>query len=91
MRVSALNYLSWAERSKTFDAIAAFGSTGATLTGDGDPELVGGSFVTASVFRVLRVAPIVGRTLQPEDEQRDSSRVVVLSEALWLSRFGGDQ
>ncbi len=90
IRVSALNYLSWAERSKSFEAIAAFGSTALTLTDDGDPELLGGSVVTASLFDVLRVPPIVGRTLQPEDEQRASSRVVVLSEALWRARFGGD-
>jgi predicted permease len=90
MRASALNYLSWAERSKRFDAIAAFGSTAATLTGDGDPELLGGSFVTTSLFDELRVPPIVGRTLRPEDEQRASSRVVVLSETLWRTRFGGD-
>ena len=90
MRASALNYLSWAERSKSFDAIAAFGSTAATLADDGDPELLGGSFVTASLFDVLRVPPIVGRTLRPEDEQLASSRVVVLSEPLWRTRFGGN-
>jgi predicted permease len=90
MRASALNYLSWAERSKSFDAIAAFNGTAATLTDNGDPELLGGSFVAPSLFRVLRVAPILGRTLQPEDEQQAAARVVVLSEALWRSRFGGD-
>src|SRR5262245_17217933 len=91
MRVSSLNYLSWAERSKSFDAIGAFGSTGLTLTDDRDPALLSGSFVTASLFQVLRVAPIAGRTLQPDDEQRAAARVVLLSEALWRSRFGGDQ
>jgi predicted permease len=91
IRASALNYLSWAERSKSFDALAAFGSIGLTLTGNGDPELVGGSAVTASLFEVLRVTPIVGRTLQPEDERREGSRVAVLGEHLWRSRFGGDR
>jgi putative ABC transport system permease protein len=90
MRASALNYLSWSERSQSFDAIAAFGSTGLTLTDDGDPEMLGGSVVTASLFKVLRVAPIVGRTLQPDDEQRASPPVVVISERLWRTRFGGD-
>jgi putative ABC transport system permease protein len=89
-RVSALNYLSWAERSKSFEAIATFRNTNLTVTDDGDPELLNGSFVTASLFHVLRVPPIIGRTLQPEDEQPASSRVVVLSEPLWRSRFGGD-
>ena len=91
MRVSALNYLSWAERAKSFDAIAAFQGTGLTLTDEGDPELLSGSVVTASLFDVLRVPPIVGRTLRREDEARGSSRVVVLSEPLWRARFGGDR
>ena len=56
-RVSALNYLSWGERSKSFEAIAAFGSSGVTATDDRDPELLSASLVTASFFRVLRVAP----------------------------------
>jgi putative ABC transport system permease protein len=90
MRVSALNYLSWAERARSLDAIAAVGSAGFTLTDGGDPELVGGSVVTASLFRVLGVPPIVGRTMQPDDEHRGGPRVVVLSESLWRRRFGGD-
>jgi predicted permease len=90
MRVSALNYLSWAEHSKSFKAIAAFGSIGRTLTGDGEPELLGGTVVTASLFHVLGVPPIVGRPLQPEDEHRASPRVVILGEPLWQRRFGGD-
>src|SRR4029453_7881592 len=90
-RVSALNYLSWVERSQRFEAIAAFRNGTLTLTGDGDPELLNGGFVTASLFRVLRVPTSVGRPLQPDDERRGSARVVVLGESLWRSRFGGDR
>ena len=91
MRVSALNYLSWAERSTSFETIAAFRSTTRTLTGQGDPELLNGSLVTASLFRVMRVPPIAGRPLRPEDEQLASPPVVVLSEPFWRSRFDGDR
>jgi putative ABC transport system permease protein len=94
MRVSALNYLSWSERAKSFDAIAAFGGAGMTLTddaGDADPESLGGSIVTASLFAVLRVPPILGRALRPEDELPAAARVVVLGETFWRSRFGGDE
>jgi putative ABC transport system permease protein len=90
-RVSALNYLSWAERSQRFEAIAAFNGAGLTLTDAGDPELVSAGVVTASLFRVLGVAPLAGRALLPEDEHLGSPRVVVLSESMWRSRFGGDR
>jgi putative ABC transport system permease protein len=89
-RASALNYLSWSERSQRLDAIGAFQSVGVTLTDDGDPDLLRGSLVTASLFQVLGVKPIIGQTLQPEDEQPASPRVVVISESLWRSRFGGN-
>jgi putative ABC transport system permease protein len=89
-RASALNYLSWAERSRSVEAIGAFGSAGVTLTDSGDPEMLRGSVVTASLFSVLGVRPILGRTLQPEDERRAAARVVVLGESLWGSRFGRD-
>jgi putative ABC transport system permease protein len=90
MRASALNYLSWAERSQRLEALGAFNGIAPTLTGDGDPERLSGSVVTSSLFHVLRIPPLLGRTLQPADEQRGSARVVVLSESLWRSRFGGD-
>lgn len=89
-RASALNYLSWAERSRSVEAIGAFGSASLTLTDGGDPEMLRGSVVTSSLFSVLRVRPLLGRTLQPEDEQRAAARVVVLGESLWGSRFGRD-
>jgi putative ABC transport system permease protein len=89
-RASALNYRSWTERARHFEAIGAFRSDGLTMTDAGDPELLNGNFVTASLFNVLRVPPLMGRTLQPEDEQRAGARVVVLGESLWRSRFGSD-
>jgi putative ABC transport system permease protein len=91
LRASALNYLSWAERSRSLAAIAAFGGSAFTMTGDGDAESLRASVVTTSLFRVLALSPILGRALQPEDEQPGSPRVVALGESLWRSRFGGDQ
>src|ERR671925_1630833 len=67
-RVSLLNYLSWIERAQSFDALAAFTGSDFTLTDHGDPERLLGSAVTASLFEVLGIAPIVGRALTAEDE-----------------------
>lgn len=88
-RVSALNYLSWVERSQSFETIGAFNGTALTLTGRGDAERLEGTFVTASFFDVLRVNPLFGRTLRVQDEQHGNNRVVVLSEPFWR-RLGGD-
>jgi putative ABC transport system permease protein len=87
-RVSALNYLSWAERSRSFDALAAFGGVTVNLTGEGDPERLIGTAVTRSMFRVLGLQPIAGRPLRDDDERPGGDRVALLSEAFWQRRFG---
>ena len=47
--------------------------------------------VTASFFRVLGVAPMLGRTFLPEEEEAGRDRVVVLSYGLWTRRYGADR
>ncbi len=89
LRVSALNYLSWAERATSLEALAAFNGTGANLTDHGAPERLLGTAVTASMFDVLGVPPLAGRGFRPEDERPGAHRVVVLAESLWRRRFGG--
>jgi predicted permease len=89
-RVSALNYLSWAERTRSFEALAAFSSGSITLTDHDDPERLTSSAITASMFRVLGLAPIAGRPLGVDDERVGNNRVALLAEPLWRRRFGGD-
>ena len=89
-RVSALNYLSWAERATGFEALGVFSSFTATLTDHGEPESVPAGAATASMFQVLGLSPIVGRAFQAPDERVGAERVVVLGESVWRRRFGGD-
>jgi hypothetical protein len=89
-RVSLLNYLSWVERAQSFDALAAFNGRDFTLTEHGDPERIFGSAVTASMFKVLGIAPIVGRSLTAEDEDPRAAPVALLAESLWSRAFGKD-
>ena len=89
-RVSLLNYLSWVERARSFDALAAFNGRDFTLTERGDPERILGSAVTASLFKVLGLAPILGRPLSGGDEQPGAPPVALLAESLWVRAFGGD-
>ena len=46
--------------------------------------------VTPSFFRLLRVAPALGRTFTDEEGEIGNEKKVVLSYALWQSQFGGD-
>jgi len=89
-RVSTLNYLSWAERATSMEALAAFGSAGFTLTDHGEPERLSGGAITASMFSVLGLPPLAGRGFRTEDERPGAQRVALIAEALWRRRFGGD-
>jgi putative ABC transport system permease protein len=89
-RASTLNYLSWAERATSTEALAAFGSAAVTITDHGEPERLSGGAITASMFSVLGLPPLAGRGFRAEDERPGAPRVAVIAEALWQRRFGGD-
>jgi putative ABC transport system permease protein len=88
--VSPGNYLAWRDRTTAFSAIAAWTGYGATLdTGSGDAERVVSQRVTANLFPLLGVSPVLGRGLTAEDDAADTPDVVVLSYGAWQRRFGG--
>jgi putative ABC transport system permease protein len=90
--VSPLNLLDWNERNRTFESMAGFipGVGGMVMSGaDGTAETVPRQWVTAGIFDVLGIKPIVGRTLLPSDDSQRAN-VAVLSEAFWRTRFNGD-
>jgi predicted permease len=85
------NFSEWRTRNQVFTHMAAtsFGGSFA-LTGQGNPEKLGGRAVTANLFSVLGVSPTLGRDFLPEDDVPGAPPVVILSHGLWLRRFGAD-
>jgi predicted permease len=81
------------EREQTvFTGIAAHRVFEAGFTGDGAPAVRGrGMLVNDAYFRVLQLAPALGRLIGPQDEPEvGESAVVVLSYDYWLNAFGAD-
>jgi putative ABC transport system permease protein len=87
---SALNYLSWQERTRTFEQLAAVQFTTFTLTGTGDPETYTGFAITSSLMPMLGIRPLAGRGFGPDDDKIGAAPVALISESLWRRRFGGD-
>jgi putative ABC transport system permease protein len=81
------NVSEWRNQSESFEELAVFDPTSVTLTGEAEPEMVESSRSTASLFSVLGVPPLLGRTFTA-DEEETKARVVVLSHGLWQRRFG---
>jgi putative ABC transport system permease protein len=69
---------------------ALFSGTSLNLAADGQPERVGGTQVTPSLFPLLKTAPAIGRTFTDDEAKIGAAKTVVLSDALWRNRFGGD-
>jgi putative ABC transport system permease protein len=87
---SYLNFVDWRDQSHAFEQMVAYGEGTATLTGIGTPEQIEGATISASVFPMLGVNPILGRTFTSDEEQPGKTHVVVISEGLWRRRFGAD-
>ena len=60
------------------------------ISEDGRAAPVQGAEVTASTFAILRVPPLLGRTLIPADEVIGAPNVVVIGYDLWQARLAGD-
>ena len=89
--ISPPDFLDYRERNDVFESFAAQRLVGtSTLTGEGEPERVSSTDVTANFFSTLGVAPIRGRVFAPAEEQGGGHDVVVISYGLWQRRFGGD-
>src|SRR3954471_6214752 len=86
---SAANFLDWQKQNTLFESMAAFAERSFNLTGVGEPERLEGRRVSANLFDLLGVRPIVGRNFVP-DEDKPGTRVALLNESLWRRRFGSD-
>src|SRR5580658_279644 len=85
------NFADWKARSQVFEDMAASSSSGSfNLSGDGNPEEIPGDLVTANLFSVLGARPALGRDFNASDDVPGAPHVVILSQGLFLRRFGGD-
>lgn len=78
-------------RNHVFESIASLRPiANFNLLGAGEPERLNGSRVSANLFDVLRVTPLVGRTFREHEDEIGREAVAILSYGLWQRRFGGD-
>ena len=77
-------------RSQSFTEVAAVANDNFNLTGRGEPLQVPAARVSANFFAMLGITPQQGRFFLPEESKPEGKPVIVISDALWHSRFGGD-
>jgi hypothetical protein len=80
----------WRKQSTVFEGLAGRGRGSFILTERGQPESLVGARLSANIFSLLGVKPLLGRDFLPEEETYGRHFVVELSHELWQRRFGGD-
>ncbi len=83
------DYFDWRAQTHTLTGLASFSGANATLTGLGQAQHLNSQTVSSNFFQVLGVAPMLGRDFLWEEEKA-GHRGVMLSYALWESRFGAN-
>ena len=88
--ISALNYLDWTRQNTVFSYMAAVTGGSVTLSTSSRPEQLKVRYASASYFDLFGTKAILGRTFARDEDQLGKQNVVVLTNRIWQSRFGGD-
>ncbi len=80
----------WRAGNRVFEDLGGYASRDFSLTGTAQPERVEGVVASSSFFRILGVAPALGRAFSTDEDQIGQDEVAVLGHGFWMRRFAGD-
>ncbi|HSR67629.1 MAG TPA: ABC transporter permease [Acidobacteriota bacterium] len=81
----------WRQHQTSFEELAAYGDSTASLSGDGHhAEQVRIGYLDPQVLGVLRVEPPLGRGFVAEDAAAGAEPVVLLGHSVWENRYASD-
>ena len=67
------DFLDWRRESRSFTDMGAFRSDNLNFTGAGEPEHLSGEYVSASLFPVLGITPLLGRNFLPKEDRQGAA------------------
>ena len=82
------NYFDVKQRARSFELLAAAEPWSVDFVGPEGPESFEAALVTHDVFPIQGLTPLRGRTFAADEFVAGRDNVVILTEALWRSRFG---
>jgi predicted permease len=89
--ISYLDYVDWRAQNQVFEQVAVYTNQSvSTLTDGTEATHVQGEAVSADLFALLGIQPILGRAFLPREDE-PGNHVVILSHGLWQRRFGADR
>ena len=86
--LSYLDYLDWKRLNTVFSSLAAYQSSGVTLQAPAGAERVAAARVSDDFFRTLGVSTAAGRDFRSGEDLEGGPKVVIVSDAIWRTRYG---
>ena len=88
---SVHDFLTWRSELRSVADLGAWRDVARNLAAPGgETREVQVAEMTASGFAVSSAKPLIGRTLEPSDEQVNAAPVIVLGYSVWKDRFGSN-
>ena len=88
--INANHFVMWQQNAHAYESISVMRQRSMPLGIGGRPVQVQVADATPSLFSVLEVSPLLGRTFTSEEAQSGRDRVVVLMYDLWRTQFHSD-
>jgi macrolide transport system ATP-binding/permease protein len=89
--LSYLDYLDWKKMNHVFSSVEAYDNDPVALETTNGVQRADGAVVGAGFFRMLGIAPILGRDFYAGEDTQNAPRTVILSYSAWQKRFGSSK
>jgi putative ABC transport system permease protein len=80
----------WQARATSFEHLSGYRLSTTNVLGEPMPQTVRAAQVTPGFFESLQITPARGRAFVSEELTPEGSRICVISDGLWKSRYGGN-
>lgn len=86
---SHINFLDWKRTAKTIETMALYSGGRATISHQGEADVVPMGAVTRDFFAVFKASPVMGREFIADENLPSGPRAVIVSHGFWQERLGG--
>ena len=85
-------YRTYKALAHTIEGIGLYQESAVNVGGSdgGEPQRITSARITAELIPLLQVPPQLGRNITEAEDRPDGPDVVIISDALWRTRFGAD-
>ncbi len=89
---SSGDFQDFQRQAKSFSQMASYVDIprGFNLAGEGQAERLEARLATSSLFPMLGIQPVAGRTFTPAEDKPGSAPVVLITHRFWQNHFGSD-